>query len=137
MLSGALILNGLGPAVATVRMHVMQPALAMQDGGTVPAGASNHAANPPCHAHTAVAANESKPGHAPAAMHQGHDEKSKLPVPDCCKSGKCQCACLQHSQAVVAILRWDLPPPAFDAMRPMAALHVPPALPRLIRPPIC
>lgn len=137
VLSAALILNGLGPAVAAVRMHVTQPALATQHEGMVPAGASIHAADPPCHAHALVATNEAKPGHTQAAMmHQGHDEKSKLPVPDCCKSGACQCACLQHGQAVVAMLRWDLSRPALAAMRPMMALHVPPTLPRLIRPPI-
>ena len=117
----SLLLNGFGSAMASTTMTMPAMPLASQEQATQSA--------PPCHdMATMDHAMDASPEQAPQGKH---------PVPDCCKSGLCQCVCVHAAQ---------LAPPAllalgFDASRthlaqPMHSGHPEPALPHLIRPPI-
>ncbi len=133
MLIVALVLNGAGAAAASVTMlqapmpgtashaaHAMQATSAMQDGM-------------PCHD---MAQMTEKPVSPEIAVQvPGHPGKPS--APDCCKSGTCQCACVQAAHAALpAMLAFALASPHSDVAHPMPAGHADPALPHLVRPPI-
>ena len=111
----SLVLNGSGPATASVQMQMAH-------------------AKPSCHeqpdAGTSAAAAE-LPDATPDPT------PSKPPLPDCCKSGACSGACMQSSQGVIPLqalprtMRTHV-----DSLGRQKPEHAAPALPHLIRPPI-
>lgn len=124
LLGLVLILNGIGNAVASVRM-THAGAVEM----TAPAGAGMD-----CHGHDEGQADANPANGASAALTA--DEPSD-PDPNCCESGACQCACVHHVQAAMSL------PGPIDAVATQARAALPPkgghsapALPHLIRPPI-
>lgn len=130
MLIFVLVLNGAGAAAASVTMmqasmpetasNVMQAASAMQDGM-------------PCHDMAQTMAKPASPEIAIEAS--GHAGKPM--APDCCKSGTCQCACMQAAHAALpAMLAFAVDSPHSDVAHPMPIGHADPALPHLVRPPI-
>src|SRR3546814_7862450 len=88
LVSIALILNATGGAVAGTRVHVDQVPTVEH--------ASHHAASTgiPCHeSRTAQTAADTPPAPSDSLP------SGKAPVPDCCQSGACTCACA-HVAAV-------------------------------------
>ena len=117
LLSAALVLNGVGGAIAATRMHVEQASTAGQVGTPESAGM-------PCHEHQDA-------GGVDTSDHE------KSPAPDCCKSGVCACACAHISQVPVPALQsTELVPGRELAVAHMSLGHTSPTLPHLIRPPI-
>ncbi len=133
MLIVALVLNGAGAAAASVTMlqasmpetasstaHAMQATSTMQSGM-------------PCHD---MAQTMAKPA-SPEIAIQSPGHAGKPAAPDCCKSGTCQCACMQAAHAALpAMLAFAVDSPHSDVAHPMPAGHADPALPHLVRPPI-
>lgn len=133
LLSISLVLNGMGTAVAATRMLVDHAATSVAR--TVVA-TTEVVATLPCEQHHGMAAAVSE-GPAPIAAADTGAVKTKHPTPDCCKSGKCGCACLQATPA--ALLVMSLPQAVIArgaGVRAMKPEHASPALPQLIRPPI-
>lgn len=135
VLCAAMAFNGPGSALAAMHAVSLAPASAL---AAQPPHAASHA-RPPCHGHEeqpqaeAVTADQHAQVQASHARHHDHD----APAPDCCRSGHCQCACMQHCPAVVAMPRLPLPGLAPGILPGLPAIaHLAPALPRLIRPPI-
>lgn len=131
-LSALLILNGIGTAVAGVRMEAGHPGHGTQVGQVV----TDAQAEPPCHHHHARAAAAS----AQMAEHGAATnvvEKSKTLRPDCCKSANCACAC---TFAAAGIAMSPLPPDGFSGHAAIVwtetSGHRSPSLSHLIRPPI-
>ena len=127
LVSIALILNGVGGAVAATRMHVAPVA-------TVEQMASPKVASTgmPCHEHQ-VAQTAADAQHVPS----GPLPSGKAPVPDCCKSGACTCACAHVAAVALPSLQRAAPVPNRNlAIRRLPMSHAAPALPHLIRPPI-
>ena len=127
VLSIALVLNGIGGAVAATRMHADQISAAEHTSSPKPANTAM-----PCHQHQLSQAAD---GHTSAQSAPAAPEKSQLP--DCCESGICACACAHATQVVllappgtVPILNRNL------TVKPLPLAHAAPALPHLIRPPI-
>ncbi|WP_140908517.1 CopL family metal-binding regulatory protein [Cognatiluteimonas lumbrici] len=118
LLSVALVLNGIGGAMAATRMHVEQASTAEQV--RMPASAGI-----PCH---------DEQGAAEGDAGAPHEES---PAPDCCKSGLCACACAHVSQVPLpALPSTELVAGRDLAVAHMSLGHATPALPHLIRPPI-
>jgi hypothetical protein len=128
VLSIALILNGIGGAVAGTRMQAGQ--LAASTGA--PSAEAGKGADMPCHAHQ----------RPESGGHQASKEGSpalpgKAPVPDCCKSGMCTCACVHVAQIALSALQVTAPVLEHDlAVRRLSLTYATPSLPHLIRPPI-
>jgi hypothetical protein len=120
----ALVSNTMGSAMASAHLDNLAAAAAVQPARAAAAEA------PPCdeHHHATLSDDQSS---APA-------EKAKSPPPsDCCKSGACRCACVQHAPALmIALGFYPLIIDHAKSVRPMSSGHAPPALPHLIRPPI-
>lgn len=139
----ALMFNGATTAVASVQMTRMHAGMAQQAGPTgqpetmSPAIVMSDADNAmPCHQHEAQPAQSTGLEQGAAAPDTG-SPKSKHPAPDCCKSGMCRCACMQHAVAAIPMLPFNAATIEHaDSVRPMALGHAAPALPHLIRPPI-
>jgi hypothetical protein len=126
-LSVALVLNGIGGAIASTRMHADQAA-------TVERSASSKMASTgmPCHEHQLAQAGE---GHSVPPSDPAPSGKS--PTPDCCKSGICTCACAHAAQVALPAFQAAVPAPDHSlAVNPLALAHAAPALPHPIRPPI-
>ena len=118
LLGLVLILNGIGNAVASVRM---------MHAGAVETAASAEAGMD-CHGHDK--------GQAAEASRVAGDDPSD-PNPSCCESGACQCACMHLAQAAVSLSRaTEIVISHAGAVIPPKAGHSAPALPHLIRPPI-
>lgn len=122
----ALVLNGIGSAVAGAQMVGAEAAAAV--------GAHDHHAmtvahgeHDGCHEVASLAAEEGSP--APA----GHGQHGT----DCCQSGLCACHCAQQAQVshVSPMLASAQVAQASD-VRAMSSAHESPRLPHLIRPPI-
>jgi hypothetical protein len=112
LLSLALVLNGIGSAVAAVHAHAGHaghehaPAMAMADGA-------------PCHDQAPL----------PPAADDG--------AGDCCHGARCHCACTAPGATVAAIAWLPQPqPPVAPATHRLEAGHRAPALAHPIRPPI-
>ncbi|MBN8888485.1 MAG: CopL family metal-binding regulatory protein [Rudaea sp.] len=121
LLSLALVLNGMGSAVASVQM-------AHSEADRAGAASETHA--PPCGEHH----DASVPGdhQHPSATH--HDHRS---VPDCCKSSACRCACAHGSAWAMAFPAQVPPFMVYGLSTPFTTSeHLSPTLPHLIRPPI-
>lgn len=131
MLSLALILNGMGVAAASAQMlsgMAILPASPQAENPVAKTDAS------PCAEHHMTMAgktDESADSSTPVPPRGDH------PVPDCCKSSACRCACIHACPSVTAtsvqmplVLSHDL------SGRTMSLGHPTPALPHLIRPPI-
>src|SRR3546814_7838362 len=87
LLSVALVLNGIGGAMAATRMHVEQASTAEQV--RMPASAGM-----PCH---------DEQGAAEGDAGAPHEES---PAPDCCKSRLCACArSEEHTSALQSLMR--------------------------------
>ena len=127
----ALVFNVASTAVASV--HAMQMDM---HGGTEPMrataspGIADDGSSMPCH-HGAHATS----GHGDGSP--GNKASKGGPVPDCCKSDACDCACIGHACAMVAAVSLHGPMKAI-AVRAwsMVPAHPAPPLPHLIRPPI-
>jgi hypothetical protein len=111
----ALVLNGIGSAVAGVHAHAGHA-------DAVPAQALASDADAPCH--------EPAPVPAPEPVAAGD-------AADCCEGARCDCACTAAGATVAA---FELPtlatPPVALATHRLDAGHRAPALAHLIRPPI-
>lgn len=122
----AFVSNTMGTAVASV--HLAQPET-MEAAPPVKA-ASSEALQ--CHEHHQAATLADEQSSTPAGK-----GPSPHPSPDCCKSGACRCACVQHAPALmIALGFYPLIIEHARSVRPMSSGHVAPALPHLIRPPI-
>ena len=118
LLSVALVLNGIGGAMAATRMHVEQASTAEHVRTPESAGM-------PCHEDQGTS--ERKTG----APHE------QSPAPDCCTSGVCACACAHVSQVPLPALPSTESVPGRDlTVAHMSLGLAAPALPHLIRPPI-
>lgn len=126
LLSLMLVLNGTGYAAAATQMGLSH--LAMDAHGR----------------HSAQPRHDAAPhGDRAAAMH-AHAASSDCTMsatvpaePECCQSSQCNCDCLQHATAALAVLfvPTSLPPQRHLA-QPRVLDRVPPLLPHLLRPPI-
>lgn len=131
LLSVALVLNGATGAATAV--HMPMP----HDGGQAVAALAAESPKSssdemPCHQQAIEAG-----GKAPLAAADPELSKSKHPVPDCCKSSSCNCACVQAAQASLASLFIHaLLVDHSHGASPLLPGHPSPALPHLIRPPI-
>ena len=130
----SLCVNATATAWAGARMPV---ALAMHAHARIAASSTKTTASP-CHGHTGMATMGTMPMH-PAVTASAHHRSSKTDqtVPDCCKSGLCDCACMQTLPVSVMLL---VLPDAMNAHEPavgaMALAHPSPTLAHPIRPPI-
>lgn len=134
----ALVFNGAATAVASVQMAHMHGQLSPSGEPAAPATvrmASDTDEGMPCHTQQAPA--KASPLADGAAGDNVPAPKAKHPAPDCCKSGACRCACLQHGTAAIPVVALTtVAIEHADSVRPMALAHPTPALPHLIRPPI-
>ena len=129
LLSAALILNGIGSAVAGARMA----GVAKEAPAAVASAHAHHAVAAPaqapgaCHDESGTTAHEGAP--SPAADHGKHGV-------DCCQ-GMCACHCMQQAQVTFATAMLASTQVAQSAgVRAMSSAHETPRLPHLIRPPI-
>jgi hypothetical protein len=124
----ALILNGVGSAVASAKMAGAQAPAAV---GAHPhhAMAQAHGEHVGCHEHANPSAGQdASPGPA------GHGKHGT----ECCHSGTCACHCAQQAQVPFVPPVLASPQVAQAAgVRAMGSAHESPRLPHLIRPPIC
>lgn len=126
LVSFALVLNGIGGAVAATRMDIdrmpMLEHASPKVEGTVM----------PCHEHP----NTQTAGH-PQQVSSDPLPSEKTPTPDCCKAGACTCACAHVTAVTLPSLQRAAPiPNRTPAVQWVPLSHVAPALPHLIRPPI-
>ena len=133
LLSLCLILNGSGYAMASAHMSMGH----QESGGAMGQLAADPAdsAQPPCHQlhDAAPQAAEQAPGSPPDTAAVDSDS----PSPDCCKSGACRCACVQHVPATIPVHALGEAAMEHAAIvLPLTLGHAAPALPDLIRPPI-
>lgn len=112
LLSLLLVLNGIGSAVAGVRMAMP----AMTDVAVQEAAAD--ASMPPCHQAAMADATPAMPM-PPAGDHRQGDG-------DCCTSGACDAAGCPCPCTALAVALWPMPP----ALAPLA-LALPPAIARI------
>lgn len=122
----SLLVNGVASAAAMPRMEAAVPAAqAMAASGSSASGTHCHQDGPMAMPHEGAKMLAHMHGKA-----QGH------PMPDCCKSGACDCACTQLAQVFsVTPLIVSLVPQA-TVLPPPEPQRAAPALPHLIRPPI-
>ena len=120
-----VVLNGTGYAVAATQMHLahVANAVATQEADAVPpcheAAASKNAATS-AYSHAADPARQADPG-----------------VPSCCQSSLCNCDCLQHATAAMAVIALPAGAPIGAGIaQPRVVDRLAPALPNLLRPPI-
>ena len=126
-LSIALVLNGIGGAIASTRMHLDQPSTAEQAASQKVASTAM-----PCHEHQNVPVAQGHAGQTSDPAPSG-----KAPAPDCCKSGAGACAGAHAAQVAFAVLQAAVPVlNRSAAVKPMLLAHAAPELPHLIRPPI-
>ncbi len=94
----------------------------------------DHLALPSCH--ETAASNSSKAnGHSPLGKGAALS-KSSAPSPDCCKSGRCSCACV-HAAATLPSFLWVVVAEIHGSViSPIEAGLPAPILPHLRRPPI-
>ena len=124
VLSIALVLEGVSGAVAATRMHADRMS-------STDASAQVDLDEMPCPAHQ-----------GPQGGHQASKTGSpaspgKSPVPDCCKSGMCTCACVHVAQIALSALQVTAPVLEHDlSVRRLSLTYATPSLPHLIRPPI-
>lgn len=129
LLSLSLILNSSGYAMASAHMSVGHQDSVSATGQ--PAADPADSAQPPCHQHDEAA--EQAPGIPPDTAAVDSDS----PSPDCCKSGACRCACVQHVPATIPVHALGEAAMEHAAIvLPLTLGHAAPALPDLIRPPI-
>lgn len=128
VLSVALILNGIGGAVAGARMQAGQLAAPT----AAPPAEATGSAEMSCHAHSGPQSSVHQASKAGSPASPG-----KVPVPDCCKSGVCACACAHVAQIALSTLQVTAPVLEHGlAVRRLSLTYATPALPHLIRPPI-
>ena len=126
VLSVALILNGIGGAVAGTRMQAGQLAAS-----AAPLAEATGTAEMPCHAHSGPQSSVHQ-----ASQAGGPASPGKVPVPDCCKSGMCACACAHVAQIALSTLQVTAPVLEHGlAVRRLSLTYATPALPHQIRPP--
>lgn len=132
-----LVLNGAGTAAASVTM--MRTTMSAGAATTTDAMQKPSAmrAAMPCHDMTQTTAKAAAAYVAAQTPDRASHGKGKPAAPDCCKSGTCQCACVQAAHAALpAAFAFSLASPHSDVPHPMSAGHADPALPHLVRPPI-
>ena len=136
LLTLALIANGVTGAFAATQMQTAHVAeITAQAKATTLAHTKS--AEPACHEHRASMGDaQTDLQIAPADVPKtGSDTEHG--APDCCKSAKCACACMQHlasTSASVHMLQVRID--HASGVRPLTLGHATPALPHLIRPPI-
>ena len=129
LLSLGLILNGSSYSMASAHAG-----LEMEGAAPSSSGASNDlTAMPPCHESVANSESIEKDISSTAAE---SDTPSKLALSGCCKSGKCNCACVHAVFALPSIARIDVVSLRGPIVRPIVIHHATPVLSRLSRPPI-
>ena len=128
VLSAALVLNGIGSAVAGARMAgVAKEAPAVASAHAQHAVAAPAQAPGACHDESGTTAHEGTP--STAADHGKHGV-------DCCQ-GMCACHCMQQAQVTFATAMLASTQAAQSAgVRAMSSAYETPRLPHLIRPPI-
>ena len=129
LLCAALILNGIGSAVASARMIGAASATPADVHAHAAMAAPEHS-HGACHEQAAV----TSPDGDGNATDPGHHGKQGA---DCCQTGACACHCAQ--QAPVAFVPPVLAAPHLAhaaSVRAMSPAHESPPLPHLIRPPI-
>ena len=130
LLCVALVFNGAASAMSSVQMIQMhadgQAALSTPvkpKANAVVAMPCHHAMQPSQHHGFA---NDAKPFKAKPA-----------PVPDCCKTSTCTCACVTHVAVMLPMIALHgIAIAHTSSVRPLALGHPAPGLPHLIRPPI-
>ncbi|MCP3050702.1 CopL family metal-binding regulatory protein [Xanthomonas euvesicatoria pv. allii] len=131
LLSLALILNGMGSAVAAVAMPMASGQGAAEHATQALASASDRSA---CHGHHGAAASTDAP---PAKHLAPSDDTGRHPAPDCCKSSMCRCTGVHACASLLAAsIQTPMILPPDPGMAPLAQGRPSPALPHLIRPPI-
>lgn len=131
LLSLALALNGIAGAQASARM-LMQHA-GVSEGTTLAQAPELQSQPPPCHEQDGLASPE--PATKPVAIIETPIDTKHSP--GCCKSGACQCECVQHSQVAIATKLFCGPAIVHaTSVRAIESAHAEALLPHLIRPPI-
>ena len=130
LLCVALVFNGAASAMSSVQMIQMHA-----NGQTAVSAPVKPMADTadamPCHhdmqsSQHHGSANDAKPFKAKPA-----------PVPDCCKSSTCACACVTHVAVMLPMIALHgIAIAHIGSVRSMALGHPAPVLPHLIRPPI-
>jgi len=131
LLSLALILNGMGAAVASVQTAGSMMAAASHGMRAVASESGDSA----CPEHRAATARHDAD---PSALHPSPSKDGGgHPSPDCCKSSSCHCVGV-HACASVPVALTQAPSIAAHALRiaSKAQERPSPMLPHLIRPPI-
>lgn len=129
LLSLGLILNGSSLAIASVEAGMdMDRAL-----HSSPEATPGLASQPSCHE---VASNQNATGSRDAPLGSQSGAPSKSQHPDCCKSGKCTCACVHAAVALPGIARMEASVFHGPILCSTDVHHVAPVLSELIRPPI-
>lgn len=132
LLAAGLILNGSGVAAATVSMHQMGMAGAMQHPAAGPA-----AATPACGEHHHDKAPAFGADGAQVACHDAMPAASAHAPSDCCQATTCGCACANPvCLAVLAVAFVAAMPGRADMSQAMDLGRPAPALQGVIRPPI-
>lgn len=132
-----LVLNGVGNAVAGVRMSLEHSARAEHSLTDALASALGESVVP-----AATAAERQLATDAGPPCHEAKQAAVEQPPADgvqdnCCDAGQCACACLQHVLATPMPAALPAAIPGSErAGRRLQAGHLPPALSHLIRPPI-
>lgn len=120
-----LIVNGLGSAVAGVRMLELKANTALEAAAASP----DVAMTMPCHDEGMAASSDAEP--AVAVQEQGGRDAG------CCHSSICYCDCLHSVQADISVpLLVAARPPQRESVQLTHESYMPPSLSLLLRPPI-
>ena len=130
MLIASLLLNGAWSAFASVGMGAGQPSHA----NDMPVQSAPQS-DEDCAAHSSATHHAAADTASEDGSENAHGDHSG---PDCCKSSACQCACVHAcASALPSHVYVSVQPVLGLGAMPLALGHPAPALPHLIRPPIC
>jgi hypothetical protein len=107
----------------------------MNDAASISPGAATHneiAARPSCHEAATANADETPDNEVSTLP----DDSSKASAADCCKHGKCSCACVHATATLPGIARMEATVFHGPITRPIDVRHAAPVLSLLSRPPI-
>jgi hypothetical protein len=126
LLCVALVLNGIGTAMASARMLGFATVVSTEAARVIAPAQHAHGG---CHEHAGAMASHDEAA-KPVAHHGKHGA-------DCCEAGLCACHCAQQAQMAFVPPVLASPQVARSAsVQALSSAHLPPRLPPLIRPPI-